>query len=186
MDPEPAFWPDQAPAQSGGRSHDDLAVHPDGERPARPRAGMAPRVGVVVIACALLTGALVVMHVGPFSSSPGIASTPSVTASAPPDIRGAYSSLVGFASSLSSEPMEVSNENLSTGAFTATIMSPIGVEAMNGTVVGSTMTFTISLGTSTDRGSASVSTTAGKLRIQGVFSNSKGGQGTILATRTSR
>ncbi len=185
MDPEPAFWPDEVPAQSGGRSQNDRPVHPQGEPPARFRAAIAPGVGVVVIIGALVAGALAVMHVGPFSSSPGIASTPSVTASAPPDIRGGYSALVGFGSSLSSEPMVVSNENLSTGAFTATITSPIGVEAMNGTVVGSTMTFTISLGTSTDRGSASVSTTAGKLRIQGVFSNSKGGQGTILATRTS-
>jgi len=146
---------------------------------------MGPRVGVVVIACALVAVALALAHVGPFSSSPGVASTPSLTTSAPVEIRGTWSALVGFGTSLSAEALQIDTENLSTGQFTAAVMSPIGVETMTGTGAGSTMTFKITLGTSTDSGTATISTTNGKLEIQGTFSNSSGAGGKIFATRTS-
>ncbi len=146
---------------------------------------MGPRVGVVVIACALVTVGLALAHVGPFSSSPGVASTPAVTTSAPVEVRGTWSALVGFGTSLSAEALQIDTENLSTGKFTAAVMSPVGVETMTGKVAGSTMTFNLTLGTSTDSGTATISTTNGKLEIQGSFSNSSGARGKIFATRTS-
>ena len=135
---------------------------------------------------ALVTVGLAVTHVGPFSSSPGVASTPSVTASAPRDIRGTWNALVGFGLSLSAETLQIGIENRSTGKFSASVLSPLGVETMSGTVDGSTMTFTITFGKSTDGGTATISTTNGKLEIQGDFSNAGGARGTVLAIRTSR
>ena len=56
---------------------------------------------------------------------------------------------------------------------------------MKGIVTGTTMTFTINLGTGTERGTAGVSKSGTKVKIQGTFTSPHGGQGTIIATRTS-
>jgi hypothetical protein len=145
---------------------------------------MAPRVGVIVIVLALVTGGLAVTHIGPFHSSPGGAATPPTTAAgAPADVRGTWSTLIGFADSLYSETLQITAANSSNGAFSGTITSPVGVETMKGTLVGTTMSFTINFGNDTDHGVATLSTSGTTLRIKGVFSSPTGGQGTIVATR---
>ncbi len=185
-DAEPAFWPlVGTPGQAGARADKAQPLVPVGELSPRPRSRLAPRVGIVVIACALVTAGLAVSHVGPFSSSPGAATTPSVPSGAHVDIRGTWNALVGFDSSISTETLHVDAEDPLTGQFSASLSSAVGVESVNGTVVGSTMTYTITLGKSTDDGTATVSTNNGKLRIQGVFSNSYGGSGTIFAVRST-
>jgi hypothetical protein len=135
---------------------------------------------------ALVTVGMAITHVGPFSSSPGVASTPPVTTSAPSDVRGSWNALVGFGLSLSAEALQIDAENLSTGKFSAAVLSPVGIETMSGTISGTTMAFTLTLGKSTDAGTATISTNNGKLEIQGNFSNTAGARGTILAIRTSR
>jgi hypothetical protein len=144
---------------------------------------MAPRVGVIVIVLALVTGGLAVTHIGPFHSSPGAASTPPTTAGAISDIRGTWNALIGYADSLYSEPLQISTENRATGAFSGTITSPVGAETVKGTLAGTTMSFTISLGNATDQGTATLSPSGSTLRIRGTFSSPAGGQGTIVATR---
>ena len=182
-EPESTFLPDELLDQRGSHPAGFAYVASSGEPSPRPRAGIAARLAAVVIFGVGVTGLLAVAHFGPFSSYPGGASTPSTTASPPPDVRGTWNALVGFGSALYTEPLHIDTEDLSTGAFSAAITSPIGIETMTGTVEGPTMTFTISLGKSIDKGSATVTTVDGKLRIQGEFSSSSGGQGTIVATR---
>ena len=143
---------------------------------------MAPRVGVIVVVLALVTGALAVIHVGPFHTTPGAASTPPTVVRAP-DVRGTWSALIGYGESLFSETLHITTENSSTGTFSGTITSPVGTETMRGTLVGATMSFTIKFGTDTDRGVATVSHYNGALRIKGDFTSPNGGQGTIVATR---
>jgi hypothetical protein len=146
---------------------------------------MAPRVGVVVIICALATGALAVRHLGPFRSPAAATPTSAPPVHASTDVRGSWTALESYGESLEAETMDINTESLSTGAFSGTITSPVGLEIMKGTVAGTNVSFTITLGSSTDRGNATVSSIDTKLRIQGTFSNSSGGQGSIVATRTS-
>ncbi len=182
-EPESRFLPDELLDQRGSPPPGFAYVASSGEPSPRPRAGMAARLAGVVIFCVVATTLLAVAHIGPFSSYPGGASTPSTTASPPPDVRGTWNALVGFGSTLYTEPLHIDTEDLATGGFSAAITSPVGIETMSGTVEGSTMTFSISLGKSIDSGSATVTTVDGKLRIQGEFSSSSGGHGTIVATR---
>jgi hypothetical protein len=138
----------------------------------------------VVIVAALVAGLLAVTHIGPFhSSAPAAARTPS--AGAPKDIRGVWNALNAYDGGLYSATMHITHENLSTGKFSGTITSPVGPETMKGTVTGTTMTFTIHLGTGIEKGTAGVSKTGAKVKIQGTFTSPSGGQGTIIATRTS-
>jgi hypothetical protein len=145
---------------------------------------MAPRVGVIVVVLALVTGALALIHVGPFHTSPGAASTPPTVVRAPSDVRGTWSALIGYGEGLYGETLQIPTENPSTGTFSGTIASPVGTETMRGTLVGATMSFTIKFGTDTDRGVATVSHYNGALRIKGDFTSPTGGQGTIVATRS--
>ncbi len=138
----------------------------------------------MVVAAALLVGLLAVTHVGPFHSSPPAAATPP-SAGAAFDIRGAWNALNTYEGVVYQATMDIVFENVSTGAFSGTITSPVGIEAMKGTVRGKTMTFTITLGASTQEGTAGVSKTGTKAKIQGTFTNANGRHGTIVATRTS-
>ena len=81
--------------------------------------------------------------------------------------------------------MTITTENRSSGTFTGVIVSPVGVETMKGTVVGTTVSFTLTFGTSSDSGSATLSNSDDKVRMQGAFSTTSGGHGSIIATRTS-
>ncbi len=147
------------------------------------RARLAPHVGVLVVAAALITGGLAVAHVGPFHSSPqsgGADTTGKIIAR---DIRGTWKALAFFGGALQPETMHVTVENLHQGSFAGTLTTPVGVETLKGTILDSTMAFTVTLGTSTDSGSATVTKVGGTLHLQGSFSNTSGGHGTITATR---
>jgi len=148
---------------------------------------MMPRVGVVVIIAALLIGALALTRTGPFHSPSGSASTPPTPAAAATatDIRGTWNVLTFFAGAFQVETMTITTENRSSGVFTGIIVSPVGVETMKGTVLGPTVSFTLTFGTGSNSGSATVSSSGGKVRMQGAFSNTTGGHGSIIATRTT-
>jgi len=146
---------------------------------------MARRLGVVIALGAIVTGVLALTHIGPFHVAPGAAAAPTTATGPPTDIRGVWTVLNGYEGSLYVATLHVTKENVSSGAFSGTVTSPVGVETMNGTVTGKTMTFVIDLGSGTEQGSAAISTSKAKLRFQGVFSNRAGGAGTIVATRSS-
>ena len=79
--------------------------------------------------------------------------------------------------------MRITTENLHRGSFSGTLTTAVGVETLKGTILDSTMAFTITYGTSTDSGSATVTKVGGVLHLQGSFSNTTGGHGTITASR---
>ena len=182
-DPEWTFRPDGAPEPEGPSVAHEPDDRPD-EAPTHHRRRTAPRLGVLVIVAALIAGLLAVTHIGPFHSSAPAAATPS-TVGAPTDIRGVWNALNAYEGVLYTATMHITSEKFSSGAFSGTITSPVGIETMKGKVLGTTMTFTINLGTGTEKGTAGVSITGAKLRIQGTFTNSNGRPGTIIATRTS-
>jgi len=132
-----------------------------------------------VILGALITGALAVTHVGPFHSSRPPAPTPSS------DIRGTWNAISAFSGAVYVETLHITTEHLSTGTFSGTVISPVGVETMTGTVQGTTVSFVISYGSGTEHGTAAVTTSAGTLRMQGGYTSPTGASGTILATRAS-
>ena len=188
-DPEWTFRPDRAPDSNSSSPPYDPKKEPH-DTSTRRGGRVAPRVGAVVVAAALIAGLLAVTHVGPFHSSPPAAATP--TSPSPPsstgastNIRGVWNTLNAYEGVLYQATMHINSENVSTGAFSGTITSPVGVETIRGTVLGTTMMFTINLGTSTQKGTAGVSKTGTKTKIQGTFTNANGQQGTIIATRTS-
>jgi hypothetical protein len=175
--------PRGGPEPDGPYAPDEPDGGPD-EAPTHHRRRTAPRLGILVIVAALIAGFLAVTHIGPFHSSAPAAATPS-TVGAPTDIRGVWNALNAYEGVFYAATMHITSEKLSSGAFSGTITSPVGVETMKGKVSGTTMTFTINLGTGTEKGTAGVSKTGAKLRIQGTFTNSNGRPGTIIATRTS-
>ncbi|HEY5024365.1 MAG TPA: hypothetical protein VII76_05260 [Acidimicrobiales bacterium] len=151
----------------------------------RRRVGVAPRLGVVVIVAALLTGMLALTHIGPFHSASRAAATPTTTAGTITGIRGVWNVLNAYGGALYTASMHITTESRTSGAFSGTITSPVGLETIQGTVKGATLSFTIGLGDGTEQGSAVVSRTGTKVRMQGVFTNGSGGHGTIVATRTA-
>lgn len=151
----------------------------------RRRVGMAPRLGAVVIVAALLTGMLALTHIGPFHSAPRAAATPTTTAGTTAGIRGVWNVLNAYEGALYTATMDITTESRSSGAFSGTITSPVGLETIQGTVKGATLSFTIGLGNGTEQGTAVVSGTGTKVKMQGVFTNGRGGHGTIVATRTA-
>ena len=154
--------------------------------PAPPRQrGVAPSVGLVVILAALITGGLALAHVGPFHRPSHGTPAPFSAAEPPSDIHGTWVVLESFGGNVYPESLHITAENLSTGKFSGTVTSPVGVETITGVVVGTTLSFSITLGSGADRGTATVSRGATTQRIQGVFSNPEGGQGTIFATQIS-
>jgi len=183
-DAEWTFLPDASVAPSWPYQAIDPGYVEDGGE-ARRRSGMARRLGVVIALGAIVTGVLALTHIGPFHVAPGAAAAPTTGTGPPTDIRGVWTVLNGYEGSLYVATLHVTKENVSSGAFSGTVTSPVGVETMNGTVTGKTMTFVIDLGSGTEQGSAAISTSKAKLRFQGVFSNRAGGAGTIVATRSS-
>ena len=81
--------------------------------------------------------------------------------------------------------MHITTENRSSGAFSGTITSPVGVETMKGTVTGTTMTFTINLGNGTEKGTAGRVEDRDQGTDPGDLHQLQRRQGTIVATRTS-
>jgi len=174
--PREPVEPDPVPTPGLFIDPQDLAPRP---------SAMVPRVGVVVIVAALLVGALALTRTGPFHSPSGVTSTPPTLATTASDVRGTWNVLAFFAGAFQVETMTITTENRSSGTFTGVIVSPVGVETMKGTVVGTTVSFTLTFGTSSDSGSATLSNSDDKVRMQGAFSTTSGGHGSIIATRTS-
>ncbi len=150
----------------------------------RGRSALAPRVGVLVIAGALITGGLAVAHRGPFHSAPRDGATHAAHQLAVTDIRGTWHAVAFFGGAFQVETMHITVENLHRGSFSGTLTTAVGVETLKGTILDSTMAFTITFGISTDSGSATVTKVGGQLHLQGSFSNTTGGHGTITASRT--
>jgi hypothetical protein len=174
-DPEPS-WPFQKVEPGHDLDH---------ERPPRRRIGMARRVGIILALGVLLTGASALTHIGPFRGAARAAATPTTVAGTATDIRGVWTTLNAYADVPYVTTMHITTEDLSTGAFSGVIPSPFGLEIIKGTVTGAAVSFTIDLGTGSERGNAVVSTSKNKTRLQGSFSNSNGGRGMFVATRTS-
>lgn len=179
--PDPVILPGATPPQDGPDPDPASRSAPQHQRGVAPSVG----VGVVVIIAALITGGLAVTHVGPFHRPSRGAPASSSAAEPPTDIHGTWIVLESFAGTLYPESLHITAENLSTGTFSGTVTSPVGVETITGVVVGTTLSFSITLGSGADRGTATVSRGATTQRIQGVFSNPQGGQGTIFATQSS-
>ncbi|MGA2519505.1 MAG: hypothetical protein ABSG81_01655 [Acidimicrobiales bacterium] len=149
------------------------------------RLGLVPRVGLVVAACAVVTGFLAVTQSGPFSSSPPAAPGTTTATVAPTDIAGTWRLLVVYHLAFSSETLRVTSES-SNGVFAGTVASPVGLGSATGKVFGTSVSFTFTLGTGSETGTATVSTTGGRTVMNGDFSNASGGSGTITATLLSR
>ncbi len=148
--------------------------------------GLVPRVALVVAACALVTGFLVVTHSGPFTPSPSTSSRTTTTAAvAPVRIAGTWRLLVVYHLAFSAETLHVTSESAN-GVFAGTVASPVGLGSATGKVVGTSVSFTFTLGRGAETGTATVTTSGGRTLMNGDFSNTSGGSGTITATLLSR
>jgi hypothetical protein len=184
-DPEWTVSPDDTPDPEDSRpTHGPATGWGDPRRPRRA-VRLAQRIVAIALVCVLITGVLALTHIGPFHSSARAATLPSPAAGTPVDIGGVWHVLDTYGGAFYVATMQITSVNLSSGAFSGTITSPVGVEALRGTVSAHALTFTISLGHGDEQGSAIVTKSGTKLRIQGSFSNPDGGHGSIIATRTS-
>ena len=187
-DPDWTFRPDAEPEPEPGWRYAayDPALGPDEGQIPRHRPRMAPRVGVIVIVAALIVGTLALTHIGPFRSNGRAATTPTTSVTGATDIRGVWNALDAFSGVLYVATMHIDTQNPTTGAFSGTMTSPVGVETMKGTVSGTAVTFTLTLGSGVEQGSGVVGKSGSKLKIHADFSSPSGARGTIVATRTSR
>jgi hypothetical protein len=175
------FWAEPKTERGGNAS----GGFPKTESPARAQTRLAARVaGAIAIGVVGLVMVLfAVTRTPPLGSSATASATNKMQAKS---VVGTWNAKVVFGQSLSMETLVIVAENLVTGAFSGNINSPVGVETITGRVAGSTMSFTIKLGTGTDVGTATVSTSRNSGgRIKGNFSNPTGTHGTITATRVS-
>jgi len=181
---------------------------PGPPRTPRPRWGRVPRVGIVVVACAAVTGALVLAGAGPFHSAPSgtgapapslpgpapttapVASPPSAASSsttgvtpAPPDVVGTWNLLVTYHVSFAPEHMVITAESPTTGAISGTVASGVGTASLQGKVSATAVSFVIRLGASAETCTATLSTVSGSLRMTGTFTNTTGESGGISAIR---
>ncbi len=183
--PQWTVGPDEVPdavttGPAGGSRH-----RPDDAHRVAPGGRLAPRLALIVAVAALLTGLSAVIHIGPFHSAARAATLPSVPVVVATDLRGSWSVLDTYAGAFSTATMHITTQNRSTGAFTGTITSAVGVERIKGTASGTAVSFTVSLGSGTEQGTGFISKSGSKTRIQGTFENSNGGRGSIVATRTA-
>ena len=129
---------------------------------------------------------LLVTKDGPFHALAGQAPASAQAPAVRPDVKGTWAFVVDYDNALFQETARISQENPHTGAYSGTVASPVGTEVISGTVSGSSVSFSIRLGSATEAGTAVLSASGGRLQLAATFSNSRGGQGTITATRTSR
>ena len=177
--PDSPFWAEPI-KDSGGNTSGDF---PQPETPTRAQTRLATRVAgaiaLVVVGLGLVLFA--VTRTPPVGSSATASDTDNMQS-----VVGTWNAQVVFGQSLSMQTLVIVAENLVTGDFSGNINSPVGVETITGRVAGSTMSFTIKLGTATDVGTATVSTNRNDGgRIKGNFSDPTGTHGTITATRVS-
>ena len=150
-----------------------------------PRARRLALVGVVVSVVALVTGLLGATHTWPFRPSAPAGASPSHGTGRPADIRGTWQVTEIFSGTSNAETMQIKHEKLSTGAFSGTLVAPLGEETIRGSVTGPTVSFTIAFGTTTISGDATVAGSRGRLSMVGNFSNAIGGRGVFVANRNA-
>jgi hypothetical protein len=176
------FHPD-APEPEIVPSPEETETHrTDDGHQARPRAHRVALVGVVVSAIALATGVLGATHSGPFHASAPAAASPTHAASRPWDIRGSWTTNIFFDGGSHTETWQIRSENFATGAFSGSIVAPVGVETIRGSIAGANMTFSITFGTSTVTGTGTLTGRGNRLSMTGSFSNGVGSRGLVTAT----
>jgi hypothetical protein len=174
------FHPDNVPTPevappSGG--DEEPGADTTGTSPRRPRR--VALVGVAVSCAGLVLGLLGATHTGPFHAS-GRAAAHAVGGAW--DIRGTWTTTAVFAGVSYGETLRITEENLSNGSFSGTVIAPVGVEQIRGTVAVGRVSFTITFGTSTLNGRATVARHGRQLSMIGAFSNDLGAVGTLDAT----
>ncbi len=179
------FHPDEAQGEDPGPVSGE--AEPRLEQASEPH-GRGPRVavvGMVVSLIALVAGILGATRTWPFHSSPPAAASPSHAPARPQDIRGTWDASEVFSGTSVTETLEIQRENLTTGSFSGTVRSPVGIERVHGTVNAATVSFAITFGNTTISGTASVAGSHGHLSMVGNFSNALGSRGLIVATRAT-
>ena len=167
-----------APGATGRAGVGSAAARPPGQ-PVRP--GFYPRLAIVVAVGLLFTAMLMALGIWPFTSTPG--TSPPATTVPPVDVRGTWHVIVFYHLAFFSETLDVTDEDAATGVFAGTLATPVGAGAMAGKIVGSSVSYTISVGGATETGTGTVGTSGGHTTMTGDFSNSAGGSGTLTATR---
>lgn len=189
----PGAAPGSEPGGSGWTVDPDVA-RDEGRRPPRPTrtapplkarlAGASRTTVAIVVVAAFVLVVLAATHEGPFR---GLGAATAQAQSPPkphrPDVRGTWTALLVFNGSLFRDTVHITNENLSTGVYSGTVDSPVGVQTVFGSATASTLTFTIRLGNDVEKGSAALTLNANLPHFVGTFANSAGGLGTITATR---
>ena len=105
--------------------------------------------------------------------------------STPANVRGTWNTLVSFDGSLFEVTVHINSESSQTGAFSGTVASPVGRQAIAGKATGSMVSFTIRFGTGVEAGDGQFTSSAVGARITGSFVNQSGGSARILATRSA-
>jgi hypothetical protein len=136
----------------------------------------------VAVPAALAVVLVVVAAHAAFGSgpTPGSASNPT-----PADVRGTWNTVVAYNGSLFVETLHIDNESTQTGAFSGTVASPVGQQAIAGKATTSMVSFTIRFGTGVEAGNGQFSSSPLGARITGTFVNQSGGSASILATRSA-
>jgi len=196
-----ALWFGSNPAGAGsGHGGPGWTFGPDavdaGDAP-RPRrrtptgVGLVARVAgasrttvAIVVVAAFVLVVLAATHEGPFRGlASGTAQAQSPPPSTRPDVRGTWTALLVYDGAVFRDTVHIATENLSTGAYSGTVASPVGVQTIVGSVTASTISFTIRLNDDVEKGSAALTLDSSLPHFVGTFANSAGGLGTISATR---
>ena len=104
--------------------------------------------------------------------------------STPVNVRGTWNTLVSYEGSLFMVTVHINDESSQTGAFSGTVASPVGKQAIAGKATGSMVSFTVRFGTGVESGNGQFTSSAVGARITGSFVNQSGGSARILATRS--
>ena len=100
----------------------------------------------------------------------------------PVDIRGVYDATSHVGAAAYPQTWHVTQENLTTGAFSGVDTSEVGNFSIVGKVTGSSLTVTVSQGTYVSRGTATLTVSGGRVHMAGTFVDSNGTRGTFAAT----
>jgi hypothetical protein len=142
------------------------------------KARLAVPVALVVVIVLLVT----VVRVALDSSGP---SSAAAAGSTPVNVRGTWNTLVSYDGSLFMVTVHINDESAQTGAFSGTVASPVGRQAIAGKATGSMVSFTIRFGTGVESGNGQFTSSPVGARITGTFANESGGTARILATRSA-
>ena len=138
------------------------------------------------VAVPLALGVVIVLvMVGRVALGPSGTNSAAAAASTPVNVRGTWNTLVSYNGSLFEVTVHIDNESPQTGAFSGTVASPVGSQAIAGKATGSMVSFTIRYGTGVESGDGQFTSSPVGARITGTFVNQSGGSARILATRSA-